>query len=204
MGARRIRCLALAALACSAVVTAACGGDSTPAPPGSATNPLVSQQAHQIPGSAPATAAGRSNEAAAAPSAAGAKPTYDQLLRDQSRHPQTRFTPCNLVTRDQAGAIVGSAMREPVEAAQGPTCVYRSSDGRSFVTVAVQTLDFDKVRPHLKLPRRVAVSARTAWCGTYGQPVLYLPLSGGRVLTVGAQCAVAKRFAATAVRQLSR
>jgi hypothetical protein len=32
--------------------------------------------------------------------------------------------------------------------------------------------------------------------------MLYLPLSGGRVLAVGAHCAVAKQFAIRAVRQL--
>jgi hypothetical protein len=111
-------------------------------------------------------------------------------------------TPCDLVTAAQARAILGAPMREPVEAAQGPTCIYRTRDGRAFVTVAVQTLEFAKLRPHLRLARRVAVSGRTAWCGTYGQPMLYVPLSRGRLLSIAARCAVARRFAIRAVPQL--
>jgi hypothetical protein len=194
----RVHTLCIALLAIAATTVAACGGSSAPPPPGSPQNPLRAKEADQI----PATADGRSNEAGAPSGGRGRGPGYEQLLEGQSRHPGHRFAPCNLVTRAQARAIAGAPMREPIEAAQGPTCVYRSRDGRIFVTLAVQTLDLGQVRPHMKLRRRVTVAGRTAYCGTYGQPVLYVPLSRGRVLSVGAQCDMARGFAARAVRQL--
>jgi hypothetical protein len=202
MTTTRHRVLCALAVAGAALMSAGCGGDQSASPPGSPDNPLVAEQAHQIPGSAPATADGRSNEGAAS-SGRPTRPGYEQLVAGQKRHPASRFTPCNLVTHAQARAIVGAQMRKPVEAAQGPTCIYRSRDGRSFVTLAVQALDFAKVRPRMRLRRRVAVSDRSGWCGTYGQPVLYVPLAHGRVLTVGGQCAIAKRFAVTALPHLA-
>jgi hypothetical protein len=192
-----MRVLAVLALATAGLGVSACGGSSPP-PPGSPERPLV---ATQPTGTGAGAAGGRSNEAAAAAGTA-AKPGYESLLDAQSRHPRSRFTPCNLVTRSQAQAILGARLLEPVEAAQGPTCIYRSKDGRSFVALAVQTLDFARLRPHLKLSRRLRVGARTAYCGTYGQPMLYVPLAGGRVLSVAGRCAIATQFARRAVRQL--
>jgi hypothetical protein len=194
-----MRLLALAAaLATAATAVSACGGGSSPPPaPGSPEKPLVAKQ--PTPGGG--TAGGRSNEAAA-PRANAKTPGYDALLESQSRHPRSRFTPCNLVTEKQAQAILGAPMQDPVEAAQGPTCIYRSKNGRSFVTLAVQSLDFKTVKPRLRLPHRVTVGGRTAYCGTYGQPMLYVPLSGGRVLSVAGRCAIATQFARRAVRQL--
>jgi hypothetical protein len=106
------------------------------------------------------------------------------------------------VTARQAHAILGVPLREPTEAPQGPTCIYRTRTGRTFVTVALQSVDFKTLRPQLHLRHRVDVSNRTAYCGTFGQPMLYVPLSQGRVLMVAAQCSVAKQFALRAVRQL--
>jgi hypothetical protein len=197
MTTNRARPLCLAALATSAVVLTACGASNPPPAPGSPEKPLVAQQT-RLGGGSPT---GRSNEASA--SAAAPKPGYDALLKKQPRHPRSRFTPCNLVTVAQARAIVGAPMLEPVEAPQGPTCIYRTRNGKSFVSVAVQASDFNKLKPRLRLRQRVAVSNRTAYCGTYGQPMLYVPLSGGRVLSVAAHCAIAKQFAIRAVRQLS-
>jgi hypothetical protein len=190
-----MRLLALVALATAAIAVTACGGSSKPpAAPGSAQKPLVGKQ--PTPGGG--TAGGRLNEAAAQ----AKTPGYDALLDSQSSHPRSRFTPCNLVTEKQAQAILGAPLQDPVEAAQGPTCIYRSKDGRSFVTLAVQSLDFARLKPRLRLTRRVTVGARTAYCGTYGQPMLYVPLSSGRVLSVAAGCGIARRFATRAVRQL--
>jgi hypothetical protein len=197
-GTDTMRLLALAALVAAAIGVTACGGSAKPAAPGSPQNPLVGKQ--PTPGGG--TGAGRSNEAAASGSSTSAGPGYDKLLDSQSSHPARRFSPCNLVTPKQAQAILGAPLQDPIEAAQGPTCIYRSKDGRSFVTLAVQSMDFAKVRPRLRLPRRVTVGARTAYCGTYGQPMLYVPLSGGRVLSVAGRCGIAAEFARRAVRQL--
>jgi hypothetical protein len=198
---RAARLLCVIALALAAALLAACGSDPAPkATPGSPEHPLVAQ-----PTTVP-LGAGRSNEAShatgrAAPGAA-VKPGYQKLVEQQPSKPRSRFTPCNLVTQAQARAIVGEPILEPLEATQGPTCVYRSRSGKSFVTVAVQSLAFEKLQPRIRHRHRVTVSDRTAYCGSFGQPMLYVPLSRGRVLSIAAPCAVAKRFAATAVRQL--
>jgi hypothetical protein len=202
---RRGPTVAAAAVALSALL-AACGGSTAPAPPGSADNPLkaVTEPA------APTGAKGaRSNEASSAEAGAaegtarkGTTPGYQALVERQSRHPRHRFTPCNLVTAAQASAILGGRILAPVEAAQGPTCIYRNRSGSSFVTVAVQSLDFPHLKRQIRRPKPVAVSNRAAVCGTYGQPVLYMPLSRGRVLAVAGPCALARRFAAKAADQL--
>jgi hypothetical protein len=199
MTANRVRPLCLAALATIGAALTACGGSTPPpAAPGSPEKPLVATQ----PRLGGVDATGRSNEASAG-SASQAKPGYDALVRKQPRHPRSRFTPCNLVTVAQARAIVGAPMLDPIEAPQGPTCIYRTRNGKSFVSVAVQASDFKKLKPRLRLRQRVAVANRTAYCGTYGQPMLYVPLSEGRVLSIAAHCAIAKQFADKAVRQLS-
>lgn len=186
----------------TALVTAlltGCGGDSSSSssPPGSPDNPLVAQEAPGTEGTAgkgePAAGRGERDE----------QPGYADLVKRQSRRPSSRFTPCNLVTREQAAAIVGGPILEPVEAPQGPTCIYRSKSGDSFVTVAVQALDFDKVRRQMRDVQRFAVSDRTAYCGDYGQPTLYVPLRGGRVLSVTAPCGLARQFAVKAVPRLT-
>jgi hypothetical protein len=198
MTANRIRPLCLGALVAATAALTACGaGHSTPPAPGSPQKPLVAQQT-RLGGAA---AERRSNEGTTAP--AQAKPGYDALVKKQSRHPRSRFTPCNLVTAAQATAIVGAPVQKPIEAPQGPTCIYRTRNGKSFVSVAVQASDLKKLKPHLRLRQRVDVAHRSAYCGTYGQPMLYVPLSGGRVLSVTAPCSIAKQFAIRAVRQLS-
>jgi hypothetical protein len=193
----RLRALGLALLATAGAGLTACGGgDSRSGPPGSPSNPLRAKTTE--------SAAPRSNEAAATPGGAGSRPGYDELLASQKRHPRSRFTPCNLVTARQARAILGAPLREPTEAPQGPTCVYRTRAGASFVTVTVQFVAFGGLKRRLHLLQRVDVSRRAAYCGTYGQPLLYVPLSRGRVLTIAAQCSIARRFALLAVRQLPR
>jgi hypothetical protein len=175
----------------------ACGGDGESAsspPPGSAGNPLVAHTQESDSDGA------RSNEA----DAGGAKeqPGYQDLVANQTSRPRSSFTPCNLVSAARAGEIVGAPMKPPFEAPQGPTCIYRSRDGRQFVTLAVQALDFGTVQPRLRGSREVEVADRTAYCGTYGQPMLYVPLSPGQVLSVSGPCALARRFASTAVDRL--
>jgi hypothetical protein len=107
--------------------------------------------------------------------------------------------PCRLVSSRQARAILGERV-EAVETAQAPGCVYRGTE--SFVTVSVGPLDFRRVKPKLGVLRRVKVAGQTAYCGNYGQQMLYVPLARGQVLSVAAPCAQATRFAAAAVGRL--
>ena len=190
-----MRLLCLIALMAAAAALSACGGSDKPAaPPGSPENPLVGKPTES-------TSSGRVNEGRAQ-SKSSAEPGYQKLVERQSNKPASRFTPCNLVTRAQARAILGGPIQAPVEAPQGPTCIYRSQSGKTFITLAVQTLDFDRLKKQMRRPQSVAVSNRAGYCGTYGQPMLYVSLSGKRVLSVAAPCPVAKQFAARAVARL--
>lgn len=173
-----------------------CGGDETAstAAPGTPGNPLVAEP------SEPVAADGRSNEAGAA--TAGQQPGYEELLDSQSGSPRSSFTPCNLVSASRAREIVGAALEPPLEAPQGPTCIYRSRDGKHFVTLAVQSLDFGTIKRDMRKGRHVPVADRSGYCGVHGQPVLYVPISGGRVLSVAGPCALAREFATTAVERL--
>jgi hypothetical protein len=204
-----VRALSLLALLLMAALLAACGGESKPKPPpGSPQNPLVAQAPQD------AVTQGRLNEAApvakggvagaegAKPKAA-AQPGYQKLVERQGSKPHSRFTPCNLVTKAQAGAIVGARLQDPLEAPQGPTCIYRSQDGKRFVTLAVQSVAFSKLKHQMHKRQQVDVSNKTAFCGMLGQPILYVPLSGSRVLSVAAPCQVARKFAARAVLALN-
>jgi hypothetical protein len=189
-----VRPLGLIALATATALLCACGGADKPAaPPGSPKNPLVGNPTQD-------TARGRSNEGATRSSA---QPGYQKLVERQARRPATRFTPCNLVSRTQARAILGGPIMAPIEAPQGPTCIYRSRSGKSFVTLAVQPLGIRHLKKQMRHPQAVGVAHRTAYCGTYGQPMLYVPLSRSRVLSVAAPCPVAKQFAARAVARLN-
>lgn len=113
--------------------------------------------------------------------------------------------PCRLVTRAEAARILGAPVRPLVTAPQGPTCLYRAASGRRLITVAVQHTDFGKLTGRLrpKRPVRVSGAAGTAYCVTAGSPTLYVPVAGGRVLTVGGPCSVARRFALRAVPRLT-
>jgi hypothetical protein len=185
----RSLCLTALAIAAAAVLTA-CGGDAssaahkhTAARPGSPQNPLVAKPQE-----------GATSEGASTTPKYG----YQSLVERQTKKPQSEFTPCNLVTPKEAAAIVGP-IRAPIEGPQGPTCIYRSRSGASFVTLAVQSVDFAKLRPQIQHTARTRISSRTGYCGSYGQPMLFVPLSGGRVLSISGQCAVAKRFAVKAL-----
>ena len=197
-----VRLLCLSALVSMGAVLGACGGDKPQAPAaGTPQRPLVGKIA-------PETASGRQNETtqtkttaqSKAAAAADQAPNYNKLLQRQTKKPRSNFTPCNLVSPGQARAILGGAIQAPLEAPQGPTCIYRTKSGSSFVTVAVESLKLDQVKSRLHGRRSVSVSERPAYCGVYGQPVLYAALSGGRVLTIGARCGVARQFAAKAVK----
>jgi hypothetical protein len=129
-------------------------------------------------------------------------PGYQSLVEHQSSHPKTGFSPCNLVSEAQAAAIVGAKMQQPIEAPQGPTCIYRSRSGAHFVALAVQTTNFTQLKRAMRGRQQISVASRTGICGRVGQSTLYLPLAGTRVLSVTAPCDVAKSFALKALPHL--
>jgi hypothetical protein len=176
---------ALAAVVSVATALGACGSDARPERGATSANPVTRASTNE--------GQGRTQDKQA--------PGYQALVERQTGKPRSTFTPCNLVTARQAAAIVGP-IGQQVEAPQGPSCIYRSRDGNRFITIAVQTLDFPQIKQQIHRPTRVAVSSRTAYCGSYGQPMLFLPLSQGRVLSITGPCGVAKQFAAKALPQL--
>jgi hypothetical protein len=184
--------------ACTVALTALVGllsacSDSSPekGPPGSPSNPQVGKRitGHQTPQRL-------RTDTASAPG--------ERRLVARSPKPKRRFTPCNLVTKSQATAIIGEPIQEPVQAAQGPTCIYRSTSGPSFITLAVQRADFKNIRPQIRKRRRIVIASQTAYCGTHGQQMLYMPLSSSRVLSIAGHCDVARQFATKAVLKLQR
>jgi hypothetical protein len=191
-----VRWPCLTAFVLLTALLSACGGESTsrPSPPGSPDNPLVAVTPDD-------TSAGGVNEGAA-PKKAAKAPSYQSLVEGQGRKPRSRFTPCNLVTKAQAQAIVGQPFRDPLEAPRGPTCLYRTKDGKRLITLAVQPLELARLKGRVHDRRQVKVADRTAFCGTLGAPVVYVALSKTRVLSVAAPCDVGTRFATTAVRRL--
>jgi hypothetical protein len=208
---------------------AACGGsDSAKGPPGSESNPLVAvpnpSATRTPPVERPAgegkAADGGSKHRASSTSAstrtqhgsvakrpavsgeAGAAVTGGTSVRKQKALSPGASRPCSLVTKTQAAAIVGTPLVEPLEAPQGPTCIYQTKSGKPYITLAVQTVNFTKLRKQIRKTRAVPIANRTAYCGTYGEPMLFLPVTGGRVLTISAPCNVAQQFAAKAVGHL--
>jgi hypothetical protein len=112
--------------------------------------------------------------------------------------------PCTLVSRSEAEAIVGKPVSQPVEAPQGPTCIYKPQDAKSFITVAVESANFSKVKPQAQLHGRISVTVggHIAYCGTIGNQMLIVPLSSGKFLAVTAPCPVAASFATKALNRL--
>jgi hypothetical protein len=212
-----------------ACLLGACGGDEkAKAPPGSAENPLVAKAEPDASSGQLNESAGKqgggSGSGSGSDSSSGSdstgrggggqsggssstgapsgRPGYQDLVKGQSAKPKSAFTPCNLVTKAQASDIVGKPIKDPLEAPQGPTCIYQPASGKTFITVAVQAVEFGKLKRHLGQPTRFTVAKRTAYCGQYGKAVLYVPLSKGRVLSITGPCKVAKQFASAAVRRL--
>jgi hypothetical protein len=146
----------------------------------------------------PPTADGRSNEASAQTGEHVA--SLDRTARAGHR----RDRPCELVSARAAEAILGAAIKRPFQAPQGPSCVYITRDRSAFVTLAMKQGDFALLSKDLAQRTRTPVLNRPTYCGMHGQPTLYADVSDGYVLTVAAECNVAKQFAGVALRALAR
>lgn len=195
----RRRCASTLAVVGLTATLGACGGGSdqrSPGPPGSADNPLRGRvEAGSDDDGGPARPGATSESAANVPG-------YRDLVSEQIPRPQSRFTPCNLVTKAQAESVIGSPIRTPVEALQGPTCLYRSSSGSVFVSVSLERISLNVLRHQMRDEKKVTVAGHDGICGTLGRQVLYVPVSAGRVLSVAAPCDLARGFAAKATPQL--
>jgi hypothetical protein len=110
--------------------------------------------------------------------------------------------PCALVSQAEAQAIVGTPIATPQEAPLGPTCIYGRRGGGDLITVAVESLEFAKIKPKIHDTIRAILAGRTAYCGIYGRPTTFVPLAHGQVLNITAPCVVGIRFAKNALRKL--
>jgi hypothetical protein len=176
----------------AAALLAGCGGgdrDAQRGPLGSPDNPVRAE---------------REPENAGSEKTASTKPGYAKLLKKQTSRPAERFTPCNLVTKSQAKAFMRTAIAEPVEAPLGPTCVYRSQDGRTSVSVAVTQQSLSEATRQVRQAAAMKVTGHQAVCGRQGRSMLYVSIRRGQTLSVAAPCVTALKFANTAVRRLAR
>lgn len=115
-----------------------------------------------------------------------------------------QINPCTFVSKTDAQTIIGKPIAAPQEAPLGPTCIYQPTDASASVTLAVESIDFAKLRPLIRKQVRVTVAGYTAYCGDYGRPTTFVPLSRGRVLNVTAPCSVGVRLAEKALPGLKR
>jgi hypothetical protein len=109
--------------------------------------------------------------------------------------------PCGLVSAARASTILAVPVRTPVEAPLGPTCIYQAEGSPSYVTVAIDSVPISQLLDALHGRTRSSVAGVQVYCGDEGEPTTYAPLGGGRVLAVGAPCAIGRRFAAAALQR---
>ena len=132
----------------------------------------------------------------------GSEPTDESAGHAPGATSGSGPNPCELVSRKQAQAIVGTPVATPQEAPLGPTCIYQPRKRTEQITVDVEPLDFAKIRPMIRGAIRVSAANHTVYCGRYGRPTTFVPVAHGNVLNIAAPCAIGIQFAETAIRQL--
>jgi len=110
--------------------------------------------------------------------------------------------PCSLVSADQASRIVGARVLSSREAPLGPTCIYAFRRKASDVTIVIESLTLKRAIGTLRRPSKFLLRGRLSYCGTLGHQVLFTSLPRGKVLSVSAPCATARRFAQQALIHL--
>lgn len=210
------------------VLVGGCGGDSSgTSPPGSADNPLRGlpnpgptrvPPTSEVPAQSGSTAQSEAraptsqiegqkrvqsqNERSRTTAKTATKTTADTIARQPKQPAPTAGRPCSLVPKSTATEAIGTPLLEPVQARQGPTCIYRSRNGKHYVTLTVQRGSYSRLAAKVRSRRAVTIATRRGVCGTLGGPVLYVPVAARRVLTIGGSCSVATRFAAHALASL--
>lgn len=216
----RIALPSLVVIGLFGAANAAGGGGQ--APPGSPSNPLVAlpnptatrippseqppnegpRQTDGTPAEAPSPTSDRTQQGSTALHLSKPMVERPETARQQLEQPPSASRPCSLVTRANAQEITGAPIVEPLEAPQGPTCIYQTGRGEQYITLAAQDASIDQLRAQILGRTAVSVAGRAGYCGSVGgQPVLYVPLPDRRTLVVTAVCKVAKRFAALALER---
>lgn len=222
-----MRALGLIALALTGLVLGGCGDSPDRAAPGSPDNPLPA-----LPNPAPTRTppTGEAPAASTSPQTKPRTPTSQAegqrqaQERAERRRAKTRTTaqttadvsarkasqaptpsprkPCLLVPKADATRILGTPLLDPIHARQGPTCIYRSVNRKRYITLTVQTASYKRLAAQVRGRRTLSIGEYRGVCGTFGGPVLYVPVVSRRVLTIAGPCAVATRFAASALPHL--
>jgi hypothetical protein len=211
MSARRRSHLGLAALlsvvaalatACgssssSSSTTAATGSASVTPRPG-ATTPTTTARVHSH------DTVGRSTVHKPYPGTGGEEANDDNPGGADAGAKQAQpgsLNPCGLVTRQQAEAILAEPVSAPQYAPLGPTCIYRPRRSKNFITISLAPGGAGDI-VHLQKRTVVKAAGHTAYCGTYGQQLVLVPVSHGHTLSVSAPCGVGTRLATAAIAKL--
>jgi hypothetical protein len=136
------------------------------------------------------------------PHVQAARGTPAQSNDDENTATSTGFNPCALVSLAEARAITGGRIAARFEAPLGPTCIYQARGARRDITLAVETVKLSQVTRAAGPRNETQVRGLRAYCVRLGRQMLFVPLSGGRLLSVTASCGTAERFAAVAVNRL--
>jgi hypothetical protein len=114
----------------------------------------------------------------------------------------SQLNPCRLVSLAEAHTITGGSVQSASEAPLGPTCVYQLSGKEPDITLAVESAKLAQATHGMRPRRTVTVGGHTALCGRLGVQMLFVPLTGGRLLNVTAPCSIAQQFAGHALGRL--
>jgi hypothetical protein len=112
------------------------------------------------------------------------------------------LSPCTLVTRSEARAILGRPIVGLKKAAQGPTCIYRQQDSKRLITVSLQHLELSPAQQRGKQVVRVNLRGHKGYCLKQGTLMMLVPLRDGQVLNVSAACPIAAQYASKALARL--
>jgi hypothetical protein len=112
------------------------------------------------------------------------------------------LSPCTLVTRSEARAILGRPIVGLKKAAQGPTCIYRQQDSKRLITVSLQHLELSPAQQRGEQVVRVNLRGHKGYCLKQGTLMMLVPLRDGQVLNVSAACPIAAQFASKALARL--
>jgi hypothetical protein len=112
------------------------------------------------------------------------------------------LNPCSLVTRAEAGAILGRPIVGLHQAPQGPTCIYQPRRAKGLITMAIQLTPFDPKKQPAKNVTRVTLRGHNAYCVKDHGLAMLVPLAAGHPLRVAAPCPIASGFASKALARL--
>jgi hypothetical protein len=211
--------LALLVVCCVAALTA-CGGsaskpDKATTAAGALAGPSAPLDQNATPAQTAATSAsGRkasASDASGKPKASRPDPISARNHTVRARHRaknEQRGTgvapvnPCSLVTRAEAGAILGRPIVGLHQAPQGPTCIYEPRKAKGLVTMAIELTPFDPKQQPAKNVTRVTLRGHHAYCVKDHGLAMLVPLAAGHVLRVAAPCPIASGFASKALARL--